>query len=711
MNRTSLVAAILGLVLLPGCSGDSPTAPPTVDRVSVSPAQAEINEGDTIQLRAAVRGTDGSSLSDRAVAWTTSDPAIAAVSNTGNVTGTGHGTAIITAAVEGKTASSSVTVRGRVASIAISPENPSVAEGATLQLSAVLKATNGVVLTDRPVAWTTDSPAIADVSATGLVTGVLDGLAGVTAASEGVAGRVTLDVRGEVASVTLSPAQASLNEPESASLTAAVRSRKGTLLTRRPITWNTSDPAIASVVSTGTLSARVTGTGHGEVTVQGSLDGVAGATALTVRGVVASIEVTPSALHMVAGQSRPLTAKAFSRNGVLLVDRPITWSTSDPAVAVVRTGQVAEAVRSGTASIRVTAEGALGTAAVTVHRILLGGAFYAHTCAIVEGLASYCWGDNTHGQLGDGSTASSAVPVKVATSAVFVALAGMGSGTYGFTAAGSAYAWGLTAFGSSAAAPAPNPAITSMAFSQLASGYNFSCGLAPDHRAYCWGNNEHGQLGDGSTTWRPTIGPPVGAGLSLAALAVSGSMTSMCGLADDGKAYCWGFNYFGQLGDGTTIDRATPVAVATPLRFVELAAGGYHTCGRTATHEVYCWGILPGTQILSTTPTLISAQPPLGHISAGLWNACLLTTTGEARCWGYNGNGSIGDGTAIDRSTPTAVAGGLRFAALRMSSTHVCGVALDDRMYCWGSNQTGEVGDGTHINRFLPRSVVWPTWP
>ena len=186
-----------------------------------------------------------------------------------------------------------------------------------------------------------------------------------------------------------------------------------------------------------------------------------------------------------------------------------------------------------------------------------------------------------------------------------------------------------------------------------------TCGVTAAGAAYCWGNNSNGQLGDGTTT--PRLSPVlVAGGVSFAAVSAGESHT--CGVTAAGAAYCWGDNFFGQLGDGTTTRRLSPVLVGGGVTFAALRAGNVHTCG--------------------------------------------VTAAGAAYCWGYNVYGELGDGTTTDRSSPELVAGGVSFAAVRPGAAHTCGVTAAGAAYCWGSNGSGQLGDGTTIDRLTPVRVV-----
>ena len=132
---------------------------------------------------------------------------------------------------------------------------------------------------------------------------------------------------------------------------------------------------------------------------------------------------------------------------------------------------------------------------------------------------------------------------------------------------------------------------TGVRFAALSAGVLQNCGLTAAGAAYCWGSNLFGQVGDRTKTTRSTpalVAAP--AGVSFAAVSAGGGHT--CGITAAGAAYCWGRNSSGDLGDGTTTDRLSPALVAAPagVSFTAVSAGGDHTCGVTAAGAVYCWG-------------------------------------------------------------------------------------------------------------------------
>jgi hypothetical protein len=191
------VAVTLTVIIGLSCGGDDTdvgTGPVSVATVEISPAEGTIITGETVQLSATPKDANGATLTDRSVAWSSSDAAVATVSDAGLVTGVAAGDAMITAASEGKSGSAAITVAGAVALVEVTPASATVLNGESLQLTATAKDAAGNPLTDRPVTWSSDAAAVVAVTPSGSVTGVESGTATITAAAEGQSGTAVITV-------------------------------------------------------------------------------------------------------------------------------------------------------------------------------------------------------------------------------------------------------------------------------------------------------------------------------------------------------------------------------------------------------------------------------------------------------------------------------------------------------------------------------------
>lgn len=749
--------AAVAMALTMACGTDNGTQPPPAPPPPPGPAPVAtvtlgamptLVVGGTARLEAVTKDAQGNALENRTITWNSTVTTVATIDATGRVTAVGAGNTVITATSEGKSAQGNLTVSlVPVAAVAVTPANLAVGVGRQKPLAAAAADEHGGPLPGRPVTWSSVDPSIATVDDQGMVTGVAAGTTKINALIEGKLGQADVAVSViPVASVDVTPGTAALRIGKTTELAATAKDEAGEGLPGRTFIWTTADPSIATV---NAATGVVTAVGLGKVLITATSEGKKGTAEITVAvAPVASVVIEPGNVTLELSKTQAYGVTLLDDEGEPVIDRNVTWTTSNPAAATVDANGVVTAVDVGKADITATSEGKSAKVEVTVFApvasIALAPALdtlEAHEMVPLVATLKDAKGRNLIGRALTWTVSDEQIARRTVNGAGNSVLLGLDRGTVTVTATsegisatmtrvvviryrsaalgtshscdiasgGIAWCWGQNGPDARLGDPVVGPdAFRSRPF-LVPGGHQFvklvsygrhSCGLESNGKVYCWGNNGWGALGAGSNLPWSATPLEVSGGLTFTTITAGGDHA--CGIVTGGQAYCWGQNDWGQLGTNILGASSTPKPVAGNISFTAISAGSSFTCGVAVDGAAWCWGAnsigqlgdggpISYGNVFQRAPIKVAGGLQFRSIGTGNQLTCALTVTNQSYCWGRNG-GRFGDGNGGDASSPRPTAGGLVFRSLSVGFSHVCGVTMDDAVYCWGGNSNGQLG-------------------
>ncbi len=447
---------------------------------------------------------------------------------------------------------------------------------------------------------------------------------------------------------------------------------------------------------------------------------------------------------------KSITTNSYHTCGIGSNDKAYCWGSNS-------SGQLGDNTTTQRLTPVAVAQGAM-PAGSTFKGIAAG---QLHSCGIGSNNMLYCWGDNTYGQLGDSTQTQRLTPVATSQGSIpagvtFDSIKAGYSHTCVLGSDSNIYCWGAddsAQLGDGAMTPSRSVPVTvptgviptSVTLTSISAGSTQSCATVSDNKAYCWGSNQGGYLGNGistsgvsgpSATPFPVVQGAMPAGVTFKSVSTSATGNHTCGIGSNDKAYCWGYNSYGVLGDNTTTSQPTPTAVAqgampAGVTFKSISAGGSHTCAIGSNDKAYCWGNNSNGQLGNNgsifappelTPVAVAqGDMPAGvtfkSISAGGINTCAIGSDNKAYCWGDNTFGEGGNTTYLNTNpAPVAVVqgaipAGVTFKSIATGNNHTCAIGSNDKAYCWGNNGSGQLGDNTTTTRTIPVAVVRGAMP
>lgn len=338
----------------------------------------------------------------------------------------------------------------------------------------------------------------------------------------------------------------------------------------------------------------------------------------------------------------------------------------------------------------------------------------AHTVALKSDGTVWAWGSNGNGQLGDGTTTDSPVPVQVSGLTDVTAVAAGGTHSLALKSDGTVWAWGGNSngqLGDGTTADSPFPVQVSGlegTVTVLAAGGTHSVALKSDGTVWTWGNNDHGQLGNGSKTQSAA---PVQVEDIDEIEAIAAGAAHTLALEDDGVIWAWGSNDEGQLGNGNTEDKDSPVRVDSLSDVMAIAAGTSHSIAVEDDGAAYAWGnndygqIGNGGTSRKASPTKVDRLgDDVVTVAAGNAHSLAVKDDGTVWVWGSNSNGQlgIGDLSVAMKKSPVQVESLAAGTALVAGSDYSFLIGRDMTFWAWGKNDTGQLGDGTTTDRSAP---------
>jgi alpha-tubulin suppressor-like RCC1 family protein len=358
--------------------------------------------------------------------------------------------------------------------------------------------------------------------------------------------------------------------------------------------------------------------------------------------------------------------------------------------------------------------GSMATAQCTYYQKIAAGIAAQFSLGLKSDSTVWAWGYNGVGQLGNGTTTQSNIPVQVSSLTGVIAIAAGTNHGLALKSDSTVWAWGYNGNGqlgngttTQSNIPVQVSGLTGII--AIAAGNQHSLALKSDGTVWTWGYNNNGELGNGNTTSSST--PVQFSGLT-GIVAIAGGAAHSLALKSDSTVWAAGYNIYGQLGNGNTTQSTTAVQVSGLTGVVSLAGGVYHSLALKSDGTVWAWGyniygqLGNGNTTNQSTPVQVSALTGVTTITSSYYHNLALKSDGTLWAWGLNNFGQLGNGNTTNQSTPVQASTLTGIAAIASGFYHGLALQNNGTIWAWGRNALGQLGDGTTTNELTPEHIT-----
>ncbi len=494
------------------------------------------------------------------------------------------------------------------------------------------------------------------------------------------------------------------------------------------VTGAATTTAACTGSSNGSATITLSGTGSGAPGTY-SLDGGAGQSfgtnPFTVTGLTAGNHTVIATVTAGGCISSPIL--------ITVATSPLPTITAAASASIICNGSVTTLTAAG-ASTYTWMPGSLSGSSVSVSPTAtttytvtgtnaagcVGGNIWAsvsaggsHNLAIKTDGTLWAWGDNTYGQLGDGTNTLKKIPVQIGTATNWVMVSGGNNHSLAIRSDGTLWAWGYNGLGMLGDGTiidknVPVQIGVGTTWVTVCAAGSHSIAMKTGGSLWAWGYNNYGQLGDGTFTQRNT---PIQIGVATNWSAISAASDHTLAIKADGTLWSWGRNTFGQLGDGTINSRNTPGQVGIATDWSKINVCYYHNLAIKTDGTLWAWGynifnqLGDGTTTQRNSPVQIGVATDWSAVEGGLYHSLAIKNNGTAWAWGYNMYGQLGDGTQTQRNTPVQVGTATNWSLVSAGLYHTEALGTAGSLWSWGYNNSGQLGDGTMFLKTIPTQI------